>query len=162
MLKKERIKPKKEDLIEFSGEHLYYEIWMFFSACKLLKKTEAGTPLYNALLESAITHASILIEFFYDSSSFPDTARASDYLKYPRAWKRLLPSYEQYFEVIHSRRNKELAHLSYDRLKVAPENKRWSLSRITNHLKRLVHLFLDNADKELLHSKMYDLRKEMD
>lgn len=115
-------------------EHLYYEIWMLFEVTALLEKMIPITSLQNALLESFGIHAAILVEFFYDKGSHPDTARASDFFENTSDWQKLIPSYQPYFDPIRGRRNKELAHLSYDRLKVSLGDKPWNFGEISRQL----------------------------
>ena len=56
-------KVPNEKLIEFSGEHLYYEIWMLYHVNEALAKGVKDQCVYNALLESFVIHASILRSF---------------------------------------------------------------------------------------------------
>ena len=155
-----RVVPSEKQLIELSGEHLYYEIWMLFEVAELVKKETQGTPIFNALLESFIVHAGILIEFFCDLGSHPSIASVTDYVTKAKEWKDFVYPYERYFVVVRQRRNAELAHLSYDRLNVRPQNKLWHGSTIMRHMKTIISQFLDTAEPKLLHPRMYELRAQ--
>jgi len=151
-----RTKPSKRKLIKFSEEHLYFEIW--FELDKMIKGKTPGTPLCNALLESFIVHAAILIEFFYRKPPHREVARASDYFKNLQEWEEILPPYKKDLDVLWKRRNTELAHLSYKRLKIKPEQKFWKIRTTTLQIRTIVNQFLENADSELLHPNLYNLK----
>jgi len=151
-------KVPKEKLIEFSGEHLFYEIWMLFHVDEALTKGVKDQCIYNALLESFVIHASIIIDFFYRSEIYTGDARAIHYIDDKRAWRESLPSYEKYFKKFHRKRNKEVVHLSYNRLEVKLEEKHWNASKIMKQLRKIVDLFLERADPQLLHPRMYELK----
>ena len=159
-VKKKRTIPSKQGLIRFSEEHLYYEIWMFFEVTKLLSKASPGTPEFNALLESFIIHAVILIEFFYNKSRFPDAAKVFDYIKDRRWWLGSIPPYKNSY-LLRSRRNKEMAHLSYDRLKVLLSEKPWNVGAVASEMSDIVDQFLKQADPELLHPDIYKLKSSV-
>jgi len=84
---------RKEKLIAFSGEHLYYEIWMLYGVTKKLQTEITDPYVYNALLESFVVHASIILDFFYKPQVKPDDAKAIHYLNSIEEWNNLLPSY---------------------------------------------------------------------
>ena len=151
-------KVSKEKLIEFSGEHLYYEIWMLYGVTDTLLKGVEDRYVYNALLESFVIHASIIIDFFYRPQVYDGDARALHYVDDIRAWRESLPSYERYFKKFHRKRNKEVVHLSYNRLDVKPEEKRWNARKVIKQIRKIVDRFLAQANPELLHPKMYELR----
>jgi len=148
----------KEKLIAFSGEHLYYEIWMLYGVTDILLKGVADEYVYNALLEAFVIHASIIIDFFYRSEIYDGDARALHYIHNIKGWRAALPSYQKYFKEFHRKRNKEVVHLSYTRLDVKPEEKRWNARKIIKQIRKIVDLFLKQADPELLHPRMYELR----
>ena len=152
----EKVSPEK--LIEFSGEHLYYEIWMLYGVTDLLLKGGQDECVYNALLESFVIHASIIIDFFYRPQVYDGDARAVHYIHDLKGWRASLPSYQKYFKEFHRKRNKEVVHLSYTRLDVPLEGKRWNARQVIKQIRRIVDRFLDQADPRLLHPKMRELR----
>lgn len=151
----------REELIKFSEEHLYYEMWMLISIEKELRTAIQGTPKCNAFLESFVIHAAILIEFFYNKGNHPDIARASDYIMNGQEWQESIPPYKRYSDLIRNRRNAEMAHLSYKRLSVLPEKKPWRIDLIALQLRVLFNQFLENANPQLLHPKLYTLKMEL-
>jgi hypothetical protein len=147
-----------EKLIEFSGEHLYYEIWMLYGVTEKLLKGGQDEYVFNALLESFVIHASIIIDFFYRPQVYGADARAIHYIADRKKWKESLPSYQRYFKKFHTKRNKEVVHLSFNRLEVRPEERPWNARQIIKQIRKIVDLFLDQADPRLLHPKIYELR----
>lgn len=148
-------------MIKFSEEHLYYEMWMLISIEEELRTVIQDTPKCNALLESFVIHAAILIEFFYSKGNHPDIARASDYIMNGQKWQECIPPYGRYSELIRNRRNEEMAHLSYKRLSVLPEKKPWRIDLIALQLRVFFNQFLENVNPQLLHPKLYTLRMEL-
>ena len=158
--KSPRVKPSRDELIKFSHDHLFYEIWMLFEVTELLRHSNQGTPACNALLESFVIHSAILIEFFYDKGIYSSTARASDYINDLMVWNQSIPPYERYFDKIRKRRNTEMAHLSYERLQVSSRDKAWNYSVTSLQLRGITNQFLGLADPKLLHSKIYNLKTQ--
>lgn len=152
----DKITPEK--LIEFSGEHLYYEIWMLYGVTDTLVKGVQDEYIYNALLESLVIHASIIIDFFYRPQVYAGDSRAFHYIIDRKKWRESLPSYDLYFKTFHRKRNKEVVHLSYNRLDVTLDQKKWNARKIIKQIRKIVDLFLEQADPRLLHPKMYGLR----
>lgn len=155
-----------EDLIEFSKQHLFYEIWMLYRVIdmlgsetyKLSEENSQNQVLFNALLESMIVHARIVLDFLYCKRLKSDDAIASDYFLNPSDWESLLPKKTKVLRAVLDRSNKELAHLSYLRLRVVSDKRPWRIANIKNDIKNIVNLFLEKADAKLLHSDVYDLK----
>ena len=153
-------KVDKRVLIDFSGEHLWYEIRMLYGVSEALQKDVKDFYIYNALLESFVIHTSIILDFFYQPQDVTDDARAAHYMVDVRKWKKILPAHDPQFSKFHKKRNKEVVHLSYARLELKPEEKKWAVATLTNKIKHIVNLFLQYANPEVLHPKMYQLRDE--
>ncbi len=157
----EKIDPQR--LIEFSGEHLYYEIDMLYGVARILHEQNIeDSYIYNALLESFVVHASNILDFFYRPQIKSDDARAVHYMDDLKKWSNLLPPYEKHFERFDNKRNKRVMHLSYKRLDVPTEEKKWGSPKITKEIQKLVDLFLDKADPRYLHPRIYTLRSGTD
>ncbi|MGE0268135.1 MAG: hypothetical protein AB7S78_06755 [Candidatus Omnitrophota bacterium] len=152
-----------EQLLEFSGEHLYYEISMLYGVVDLLNTKEkiADPYIINALIESFVIHTQVILDFFYMPQMKADDAKAIHYIDDIKLWKSNLPSYDRYFRKFNRRRSREVVHLSYSRLDVKGEEKTWHLVKTTEHIKLVVNAFLEHANKGLLHPKMYELKKNI-
>jgi hypothetical protein len=150
----------KKQLVDFSGEHLYYEIWMLYGVTQLLLEGVKNPYIFNTCLESFVIHASNILDFFYKPPLQPDDAKAVHFMdkEQVEAWKALLPSYAHHFKRFNRKRNKEVMHLSYKRLEVKPQEKSWGVENITGHIKELVNQFLRLANPAYIHPKMYELQ----
>ncbi len=153
-----------EQLRQFSGEHLYYEIYMLYGVVDLLKtKPKFETDIIiDALIESFVIHTQIILDFFYIPQMKADDAKAIHFVKDIGLWKKNIPSYDRYFRKFNRRRSREVVHLTYSRLDVAAENKPWNIQKTTGHIKRVVNAFLDHAHPDRLHPRMFELRRDLD
>jgi len=156
-------KKDKAALREFSREHLYYEIKMLFGVLQTLESKDfkaVNKYIFNALIESYVIHTNILLDFFYKPPTKPDDAKAVDYVKDRKKWKTALLPYNKYFRKFNRRRSREVVHLSYRRLEVSRQEKTWFPEKTTQHIKELINVFLDNADPELVHPRLYELKMD--
>jgi hypothetical protein len=144
-------------LQQFSEEHLYYEVSMLYGVTDLLVR---GTPshfIHNALLESFVIHASNVLDFFYRPQVKEDDVKALHYVKDIKQWRTKLPVQSDEFKEFQTKRNKWVMHMSYNRLDVGPQDRRWGAPKLAKQIKKLVDLFLDNADPARLHPRMQQL-----
>ncbi len=147
-----------QDLIQFAGEHLRYEIEMLYGVSRLIKEGRADGVIYNALLESFVLHTSVILDFFYKLPMNPQEAKATHYIRDLEDWRQALPPYDKYFIRFNKKRNREVMHLSYDRLKVEWVEKVWDFTRLNVQLRKIIDLFLTKADPALLHPKLSELK----
>ncbi len=148
-------------LFKFSEEHLYYEVWMLYGVTQMLQRGTTNLYIYNALLESFVVHASTILDFFYKPQINPNEAKAVHYVSDPREWEKVLLPYNQHFKEFNVKRNQWVMHLSYKRLDVKPQDKRWGAFKITEQIRALFDEFLRLADPQLMHPKLYDLQRRM-
>lgn len=151
-------KIKKEHLLAFSGEHLYYEFNMFFGLSKLLGKGVNDQYVYSALLESFIIHTCLILDFFYKPPRKADDASVVHFIDDIKKWKKLRPSYDKYFRKFHRRRSREVVHLSYKRLEVEKSEKLWNIAKVVPSVCQLFSAFLETANPELLHPNVHKLK----
>ena len=147
----------QERLRAFSGEHLYYELNMFFGVTKRLGEGAHDQYIYSALLESFVIHTSLILDFFYKPPAKADDATVMHFIKDIARWKKLRPSYDKYFRKFHRRRSREVVHLSYKRLDIDASEKLWNVEKIVPSIRELVRVFLKVADPDLLHPRLYQL-----
>jgi len=139
--------------IQKASNHLYYEIWMFQTLAQSMASGIAGTgPLNNALLESFTIHVRALIGFFYSEKPRDDDIIAEDFFNNQTDWHSIRPLKTKTLENAKKRADKEVAHLTYNRLDVTPEQKPWEFLEIFDELQVLIKVFLDNVDQDLLGS----------
>ena len=147
-------------LIDFSGEHLYYEVKMLYGVVEILLDGVEDLYVYNALLESFVLHTSVMLDFFYRPAKEFDDARALHYVRDVKAWKEFLPVFNTKFGDFTRKRNKEVMHLTFKRLKVEPQEKQWGVRKLTKEIKKLMDAFLEQADPERLHPRIYELKSD--
>ena len=150
----------KKRLIDFSKEHLYYEIDMLYGSVKTLVDGVENPYIYNALLEAFVLHTSIILDFFYKPQIKRDDARAIHYISDRKSWAGALPPYDRHFRKFSQKRNKDVAHLSYKRLDVPQEGRSWGAVKIVKEIQKIVDTFLDKADPKLIHPRLYELRSK--
>ncbi len=143
--------PTHEELKVFSGEHLCHEIGMLYEVTLKLVRREADQITGNALIESFGIHAAIILGFMFNKKDKKDDAIANDYVVDQIKWKKIVSSYRKKLNFIYLRRNKELAHLSYERLEVTAITKQWSFVAICREISDLVDYFIEMSDKTITH-----------
>jgi hypothetical protein len=97
---------------------------MFQSLVQGMASGIAGeSVINNALLESFGIHVRGLIWFFDADSPRKDDVIAEDFLPLSDTWQVARPKKTAVLEEAKSRADKEIAHLTYARLKVSQEQK---------------------------------------
>jgi len=116
------------------------------SAIATVKLTEENACVWAtrmALIESFTMHARVLVDFLYGSKSKSDDVVAEDFFDDPSCWVLKRPKMSELLETIHRRVGKEVAHLTYVRLDVTPEKKRWRISDIANDVHVVLKKFVE-------------------
>jgi hypothetical protein len=110
-------------------------------------------PIANALIESFVVHLRCLLDFLYPPRNRrPDDVIAEDYFESPAAWENVRPPISAKLRKARDRAGKEMAHLTYARLDVAPQAKPWPFVELTNEISNLLDAFLQNVDPDKLGS----------
>jgi hypothetical protein len=150
--------PSDEELKEFAEEHLAYEVNMMIGAAKGLSQPNNSQFVINALLESFTIHLRALIDFIWEPSNvWKDDAIACDFFNSTEQWKKVRPDFPAALEPARSRTGKEVAHLTYARMKVTPETKGWNIGEMTEAMVRALKVFADNADKKRIGKALENL-----
>jgi len=137
-----------------ASNHLYYEVWMLESTASVLAtgRLEQG-PFANALLESFIIHVRAVMDFLYAHKPQEDDVKAEDFFDTPDQWINTRPQLSQTLSTAKYRAGKEVAHLTYARLRVTPETKPWLFVDIANEVTVVMNSFLNAVDKNRLGSR---------
>jgi hypothetical protein len=132
-------KTRNDTDLQGASGHLQYEVWMFMELAGTLA-TGRDIPLVvkNALLEAFTVHARVLLNVFYPAKPRLDDVLASDYFDDPGAWERERPPLSPTLQMVDGRVGKEVAHLTYARLAVTPEQKLWPFIEIARDMARVV------------------------
>jgi hypothetical protein len=93
-----------------------------------------GGPLHDAVLEAFIIHGRNLLHFLYPEKPQASDVIAEDFLDDPTQWPTLRGDLPSSLVTLRRRANKEVAHLTYDRLSVTPEEKGWHFVDILRDL----------------------------
>jgi hypothetical protein len=117
-------------------------------------KFESG-PINNSVLEAFIIHTRNLIYFLFAENPNNDHVVASDFIT---NWKELCPEKSDFLQKSEQRAHKEIAHLSYDRQKVTPEDKPWEYIRVVHEVMEIFKLFMEHVPKELLGSRWENIQ----
>lgn len=146
---------RTQDDLRTASNHLQYEIWMFSELPELLRTAEALPAVHrNALVESFAIHIRDLIGFFYAGTSpHGDDIIAEDFFPEPDIWRNAIPAKSDYLEELRIRANKEVAHLTYTRLQLTPDNGRWDYDRAFEVLNEIIATFRSIVPEEHINQK---------
>jgi hypothetical protein len=146
-----RSKRSDEYLCATADRHLAYEVEML---CRTLAdftalagaKIDGGQPseiTMTALLESWAVHSRVLRAFLFSESR---DARADDVLARDffngSEWEDIRSAPSATLDTAGKRVGKEIAHLTYTRNSVKPEDRGWEVAAITRELTDGLELFL--------------------
>lgn len=144
---KRRGRRSEKELVSVS-EHLKYEIEMLFwiaRAGNIIKLGDQNHPIIwaidNARVESFPIHLRNLLHFLYRGSckANPDDVIAEDFFDTDSTWLDECPPKSQLLAKSQGRANKEVAHLTYTRLRV--RKKRWLFENILSDLSPILERF---------------------
>ena len=151
----------ESELTAYSGEHLRYEIQMFFATAQILSRMSLSDPpsdleivANNAYTESFVIHLRNLIEFLYPKRSKKNSVVADDFFVNPMEWKRTRPKIPKSVDNARGRSHRELAHLTSDRLSVIPSAKRWAFIDLATEIKCLLDTFANSASPARLDARI--------
>jgi len=141
-----------QDLIDFSKEHIFYEIQMFHFTWKSLTHSKPAPGLgYNAMVESFALHARVLFDFFYPNPRKKlkdDDIVGYHYFESEEKYKEYFSVRPLDIEFIFSEVSKMAAHLTTFRIEYKRENKNWDLNLIKQKIVSSIELFFSKASPE--------------
>jgi hypothetical protein len=137
-------------LFAYSAEHVWYEIYMFFGMKEMFSPPsmivapsgEKVRMVNCALIESFGIHFRNIIDFLYTDDPQPTDVVAADYCA---EWAKLRFPISQELEKARTRANKELAHLTTQRIAGAPQEKNWDFAGLAEKIRPSLHLFVKHA-----------------
>jgi hypothetical protein len=145
---------RKANELAAASDHLYYEVQMARAcAVGLASGLFPVGPLHDAVLESFVIHARNLVHFFFPQSAQASDVLAEHYFETPQEWNSLRGDLPPRLAPLRGRANKEVAHLTYNRLRVTPEEKSWHFLEIVADLNALLERFLRSAPRSHLSSR---------
>ena len=167
----DRKERSRSELIKAS-KNFYYEMWMLSESFRMMSnircENNAVPPdkqsLNNALLEDFLVHARGILDFFYARDvTQEDDVIAEDFFDNNISWRNIRKSENVektlWLEKVHPRVGKEIAHLTYVRQNITPEEKNWNPAQIYCDIWRVLQVFLVKVGKEKLHESIDRLRE---
>jgi hypothetical protein len=130
------------------------------SAQGLDPETTAEGTLHNALVESFAIHLRNMLDFLWPDKPKrkSDWVIAADFFPSPSDWEKLRPEISQLLSDSRVRAAREIAHLTYARLAVDPEQKDWNVRQIANEVTRVVEKFIRHVPMQFLGPKCSELK----
>ena len=120
---------KKRTLEELTSAwtHFEYEASMLIGVAHgLMSGVAYGSVIHNALVESFVIHLRNFIEFLWPEDAKKDTVIADDFMLGKQTWHR--PAIPAALAKAKIRAAQEVAHLTYSRLRLTPESKKWDFA----------------------------------
>ncbi len=152
---------RRNDELKKASKHLFYEIWMLNETSKIGSE---NTVKNNAYIESFGIHARCVLYFLRDETK-KDDMLATDFVENPQEWKEYIREKSEVLSNIlknlNKRVNKELAHLTYARLEVKPEEKGWGRREIAKEINTLFKEFLERVPKERFCNEIIEFEKSI-
>lgn len=137
-------------------EHIEYEIQMLrFAHSQLIHVQGIADEnirklLINSFLEVFAIHSRSLYYFLYtkiDNKPYPSDMTAEDFIEDTAAYYiERTPASE--LKIIAEKTGKQIAHLSYDRLKYTLDNKGWNFDELYHLLEISITAFLKSLNNE--------------
>lgn len=143
-------------LSNYSGEHLLYEINMFYAAVATLTtpgltfashSAQIAFGVRNGMIEVFAIHLRNLIDFFYLDNVKPTDVVAADFCA-NGAWKQVRPQIGPTLERARIRANKEIAHLTTARMAGSPPDKSWNPESLSQEIAGLLQAFVATVDDQ--------------
>jgi len=140
-----------------ASSHLYYEFWMLGESLRKLSAVRDQQDV-NCALESFGIHARVLTDFLFKSSGSEDDILAIDYVDDPQSWGEYITTKKEIHDYLRKRVGKEIAHLTYTRLSIEPEGKKWDCAKIHKMITELFLGFLSKVSDDKLEHKLIIIR----
>jgi hypothetical protein len=150
------------ELLEYSREHLLYEVTMFFHTGNILlnydfgkiEPPRLGELMRMAILESFAVHVRNLIDFFWPAKTFDTDVLAEDFFPgngLPKSF-----SLTTALDNARIRANKQVSHLTTERIAGEPPEKNWPVSELLGEEQDLLLRFVRDASPARLDAKVGD------
>lgn len=168
--------PSESEKIETLKRHLYYEVQMLGDATAmhyalvypqhfsvgytLPASTSFFRAINNMCLEAVPLHARGLIQFFTSQTrgrgGRDKDALARDFLRAGETW--ITPEIDETnypnLKKVHDRADKEIAHLSYERVPADELQTKWDLAGITIEIFGLIESFVPKCKEDYVSNEL--------
>ena len=145
-------------LLAYSADHVWYEVRMFFGIVDVVSRRAQMTcvasravmeTLNNSLIEAFAVHLRNVVDFLYNDQPKPTDVVAADFCA-PSSWHAVRPTISQVLEDARNRTNKQIAHLTTERLTGDSPGKRWPFVALADEVRPLLKLFVPRANPRAL------------
>ena len=131
-----------EEFLQGALINLEYEIMMLKYVAHILAIENRGKDvIYNALLESFLIHARILIDFLYRDDPYKNTVRAAQYFTCDNPWESIRPMETEMITEARQDAHKHLDNLTYNHLHIKIH---WPYEEIANEVEAVLQVFIEN------------------
>jgi hypothetical protein len=136
-------KKRNKDELHKALEHIQYEFDMLVAVSNGLASGVFGTSaLNNSVVESFAIHSRNLIDFLWPEKPKNDHVIAEDYFCNSEEWEKIKTPLPDILKKARIRAHKEIAHISYDRIKLEKDDKPWNFILITELISENMNIFL--------------------
>jgi len=131
-----------KNILKRSAEHIIYEIEMLRFAFSILRRPNLPQLMINSFLEVFAIHARNLYYFFYTSiqNRSRDDVIVEDYILNKRLFKSQRTPKEK-LKIITKKTAKQVAHLTYYRVRYNKRTKPWKFYDIYLKLEKTINAF---------------------
>lgn len=136
-----------QQLLDFSKEHLLYELNIFQWLVDAIPKTQNSFQL-SAYLESFTVHLRALIDFLYGRPRRDGDVVAGDFFDKPGSW--ISGAVPKILDDARTRMNKEVGHITIDRKTGMDPAKPWEVDRLFNEILPVLKKFASSASPKKL------------
>lgn len=153
--------PTDAEKREILNDGFVYEVQMIFIPMQMTAAVRSKVEneiLSNMRIESPLLHTRVLLEFFRTKRGHRDTAIASDFLKVGETWKNIDFSKYPNLRQVRDRADKEVAHLSYGRVRQAKS--KWNLNALLIELSEIINEFVPKCDEKYIDDRLINLMSD--
>jgi hypothetical protein len=138
-----------QQLLDFSREHLLYELNIFQWLIDAIPKTQKSFQL-SAYLESFTVHLRALIDFLYEQPRWDGDVVADDFFDSPGSWTP--GAVPKILDDARTRMNKEVGHITIDRKTGMDPTKPWEVDKLFGEILPVLKTFATGASPKKLHA----------
>jgi hypothetical protein len=144
-------RPTDADSLATALEHVDYEFRMLeFCFNQFRSEPHANVERRNAFLEAFAVHARAILDFIFPTTNpKPDDMFAWHFVCNVSAFELDRGPYTDVIKQLRIRINKHVAHLTYERMRVAPKDRPWGSHGIYTDIARLITIFHKHVRKDL-------------
>ena len=148
-----------KELVKYSEEDLFYEIWMSFGIGEVLARSPVTSEIFRyALVESFVIHLHNLILFLDPSREpKPGDVTAAHFFDRAGKGKKKLPPLSAALRKARTQAHKDVGHFTAGRISRALPENAWEVRKLLDDLKKRLQVFAQLASETRLHPNVKKL-----